>query len=87
MSEETRPTERAMKAAVEMEIHAAVSSSTLAKGAAIDKYFSGYDDLLAALKRIVEHQAAYIDELPGAFGVGDLEAARAAIAKAEGPTP
>ena len=40
-------------------------------------------DLLDALKRIIDHHGSYIYELPGPFGVGDLEAARKAISQAE----
>lgn len=41
-------------------------------------------ELLAALRGLVETQAAYIEALPGERGLSVLDAARAAIAKAEG---
>lgn len=74
-----RPTERAMKAAVEMEMHAAVGTRTVDKGATLDKCFPAYDELLAALQEVA--------------GNGDgtgrnpqlmVDAAIAAIAKATG---
>lgn len=43
-------TERAMKAAVEMEIHAALSTTTAAKGEELDKYFPAHDEMLIALR-------------------------------------
>lgn len=49
-----RPSERAMKAAVEMEIHAACSTTTVGKGAALDKAFPAYDEILAALKALLD---------------------------------
>lgn len=45
-----RPSDRAMKAAVEMEIHAACETTTLGKGLALDQAFPAYDDMLQALK-------------------------------------
>ncbi|MEK1908204.1 MAG: hypothetical protein AAAB13_20720 [Pseudomonas sp.] len=44
-----QPSERAMKAAVEMELHAACGTMTIAKGRAIDAVFPAYDDVLNAL--------------------------------------
>ncbi len=49
---DSRPTERAMKAAVEMEMHAVVGTTTVAKGETLDKCFPAYDDLLEALTAI-----------------------------------
>jgi len=49
-----RPSERAMKAAVEMEVHAVCSTTTVGKGAALDKAFPAYDELLEALRAIVD---------------------------------
>ncbi|MBZ9807643.1 hypothetical protein [Mesorhizobium sp. ESP-6-2] len=47
------PTERAMKCAIEMELHAACSSQTIAKAQAIDDLFPAYDDILSALESIL----------------------------------
>ena len=80
-----RPTERAMRCAVEMEIHAACSTMTIAKGHAIDKHFPGYDDMLAALKSLADTLRSYLAHMD-ADDIAELEAARAAIARAEGRT-
>lgn len=84
-----KPTERAFKAAVNMEVHAACSTRTDEKAAALDEHFPAYDDLLTAL---TELNGAIVDcqcngGTPG-FDGGRLDraqtAALAAIAKAAG---
>ena len=72
------PSERAMKAAVSMEIHSACSTSTLGKGRALDESFPAYDDLLEALEACAEDD--------GFLGLTfeTRERISAAIAKAEG---
>jgi hypothetical protein len=96
MASETtaRPTDRAMKAAVEMEIHAACSTMTIAKGAALDEAFPAYDDMLAALRLGVEYDDLLLRfKGPRILYDGDVKevdaafdrwvaATRAAIAKA-----
>ena len=85
---EARPSDRAMKAAVNMEAHAALSTRTDAKAAALDDHFPGYDEMLEALKRLVANYDssapsngiwAQMREFGEAYGQ-----AKAAIAKAEG---
>lgn len=53
MTADSRPTERAMKAAVEMEMHATVGTTTVAKGETLDKCFPAYDEFLSASKKLV----------------------------------
>jgi len=45
-----RPSKRAMEAAIDMEVHAALSTRTDAKALELDKRFPAYDDMLAVLK-------------------------------------
>ena len=92
---DSRPTERAMKAAVEMEMHAAVGTTTLAKGETLDKCFPAYDDLLVAANKTVDGLAEeylitadcdddWIYDTLGSVLSGVYFAARSAIARAEG---
>lgn len=94
-SQKNAPTERAMKCAVAMEIHAAISTQTVAKGREIDLHFPGYDDLLAALAPFAEaaealedidRDSASIWEHPCAasMDVKHLRAAAAALTRATG---
>lgn len=92
MSGETKLTERAMRAAVCMEVQSAVSTRTDAKAKALDEYFPGYDDMLAALRRAERFIDNGIElgfiRMPD-VGTPDpahdtLTAIRAAISKAEG---
>lgn len=78
--EKTRPTERAMRAAVEMEIHAACSTTTLSKGHEIDRHFPGYDDMLAALQAV---RARFQHLRLGPDEDAVIDRVDAAIAKAE----
>lgn len=86
----TRPSERAMRAAVEMEIHAAISSTTLSKAEELDKAFPAYDDMLAALKSLVADCAAYhgneirITCDNHGDAIKRMRVAREVVAKAEG---
>lgn len=66
-----------MKAAVEMEMHAAVGTRTVDKGTTLDKCFPAYDELLVALKKAV----AQLERM-GSDGLSS--GAIDAIAKAEG---
>ncbi len=47
-----RPPQRAMAAAVEMEIHCAIGSKTIDKAHDIDDRFPAYDEMLAALREV-----------------------------------
>lgn len=60
------PTQRAMKAAVDMEVHAAISTRTDAKAKALDEHFPGYDAMVAALDRIFSY-VSYVN----IHGVGE----------------
>ncbi|MDH1268950.1 hypothetical protein N5C81_15095 [Rhizobium pusense] len=95
MTADSRPTERAMKAAVEMEMHAAVGTRTVDKGATLDKCFPAYDGLLDAANKTVDGLAEeylitaecdddWIYDTLGSVLAGAYFSARAAIAKAEG---
>lgn len=66
MAVEQNITERAMRCAVEMEIHAACSTTTRVKAIEIDNQFPGYDDMLAALKGL----APIISEIHGKWDEG-----------------
>lgn len=92
---DSRPTERALKAAIEMEIHAAVGTRTVDKGAKLDKCFPAYDDLLEAANKAVDGLAEeyliiaecdddWIYDTLGSVLAGVYFSARSAIAKAEG---
>lgn len=72
---DSRPTERAMKAAVEMEIHATIGTRTVAKGETLDKWFPAYDDLLDACQKVINNW--------GDLHHKDLMQLRAAVAKSE----
>ncbi len=72
-----------MKAAVEMEMHAAVGTRTVDKGATLDKCFPAYDELLDALKAL--HKQAIQSELNSPnheWGMEAISMASTAIAKA-----
>lgn len=45
----SRPTDRAMKCAVMMEVHCALSTQTIGKAKDIDQSFPAYDDVIEAL--------------------------------------
>lgn len=85
---EDYPSERASRAALQMEIHAALRTTTRAKAVALDCVFPAYDELLAALKDLISrHAGADETTLVKAVGMGQMLAirhARAAIDKAEG---
>ncbi len=85
MSTTARPTDRAMKAAVEMEMHATVGTRTIDKGAMLDKHFPAYDELLEAMKGIEHFRDAldYRDDHLSKALRQWIEAGRAAIAKIE----
>lgn len=87
MTADSRPTERAMKAAVEMEMHAAVGTKTVAKGETLDKCFPAYDELLIEAKRAAEVMERHIWPKPDVgpdHPYSVLQALQTAIAKAEG---
>lgn len=75
----TEPSERAMKAAVVMEVHAACSTTTRAKALALDELFPGHDALLKALADLCAAYAACNGEDHPAY-----IAARAALLQAKG---
>lgn len=77
--------ERAMKAAVDMEIHAACSTTTVGKALALDRHFPAYDEMLAALKATLADFAAWC-EIRGGAGTYQpaMDRVQAAISKAEG---
>ncbi|NTA79926.1 hypothetical protein G6L13_05430 [Agrobacterium tumefaciens] len=81
---DSRPTERAMKAAVEMEMHAAVGTRTVDKGATLDKCFPAYDDLLEATKETLRLFRYNVEDAADAADfAADVEIKlEAAIAKA-----
>lgn len=56
------PSERAMVAAVQMEIHCTLSTKTVDKGLALDNRFPAYDELLSALKHILGDRDGAQDE-------------------------
>lgn len=73
------PTERAMKAAVDMEVHAACSTQTIAKARALDGHFLGYDDVVVALENLLDFcELVFVKPDQN----DDVIAARAALAKA-----
>lgn len=81
---DSRPTERAMKAAVEMEMHAAVGTTTVAKGETLDKCFPAYDDLLRSLRSILAFYEPGQTHLDTNAWTHAEASARRALAKAEG---
>lgn len=86
MTADSRPTERAMKAAVEMEMHAAIGTKTVAKGKALDKCFPAYDELLEVAKETLRLFRYNVDDAADAadFAAEVEIKIEAAIAKAEG---
>lgn len=79
---DSKPTERAKAAAVEMEIHAAAGSSTLEKAVALDKFFPAYDEILDVLKKLVAQD--YNVVTARGFEHSVLSNSIKALAKAEG---
>lgn len=84
------PSQRAMRAAVDMEMHAACSTTTKAKAEALDAIFPEYDNMLLSLKVLLELTSEMDDAGPthagyqSAWLIEQNRNAESIIAKAEG---
>lgn len=61
-STEMKPSARALRAAVDMEVHAACSTRTDAKAAALDGHFPAYDEVLDALSLLLTASVEVFDD-------------------------
>jgi hypothetical protein len=90
LSMSDQPSERAMKAAVEMEVHAVLSTTTAAKARELDDAFPAYDSALAALRGIAAIAPATLSEAeasPAVFAKlnAAMKVARAVVEKVGAP--